>query len=149
MSEWFSIEVLNGTSSARDWAETSGDVLVNEGLGEGATDWSWHHHRWGSLLEIEFPDEVAFERFRNRPGVIAALDRVPDPVSGLIVHRGRGGSSGARRPRRPTPLRGSGAAALPLPEESTRDIELEGILATVIDHPQEEMTPLGATADHI
>jgi len=49
--------------------------------------------------------------------VRTALDSVPDPVGGLLVYRGRGGSSGASFPRRPRPLAGSGAAALPLPTE--------------------------------
>ena len=42
---------------------------------------------------------------------------MPDPVSGLIVYRGRGGNAGRGEPRRPRPLIGSGAAALPLPVE--------------------------------
>jgi hypothetical protein len=47
--------------------------------------------------------------------VRAALDAVPDPAFGLITYRGRGGSSGARDPRKPKPIVGAGAAALPLP----------------------------------
>lgn len=54
---------------------------------------------------------------RNRPVVEAALDAVPDRVNGLLIHRGRGGSSGTRRPRRPIPMAGSGAVALPEPED--------------------------------
>jgi len=49
--------------------------------------------------------------------VQAALDAVPDPVSGLIVYKGRGGSAGRLRPRRPRPLAGAGAVALPIPVE--------------------------------
>ncbi len=49
-----------------------------------------------------------------RPAVRAALDAVPDPLAGLLVHRGRGGGAGARVPRRPRPV--AGAAALPPPE---------------------------------
>ena len=47
----------------------------------------------------------------------AALDAVPDPVTGVLVYRGRGGSSGKRNPRKPRPLIGSGSAALPMPED--------------------------------
>lgn len=117
MAEWFSIEVRNGDGSARAWADAYGDALVQAGLGEGAVDWEWHHRPWGSIFEIEFADDEDFERFRNLAVVEAALDAVPDRVNGLIVYRGRGGSSGARRPRRPKPFAGAGAAALPLPEE--------------------------------
>ncbi|HUZ22097.1 MAG TPA: hypothetical protein VMU75_16175 [Acidimicrobiales bacterium] len=117
MAEWFSIEVLNGASSAMAWADAFADVLTQAGISEGAVDWQWRHHPWGSLLEIEFADELDFERFRSLPVVEAALDAVPDRVNGLLIHRGRGGSSGTRRPRRPVPMVGSGSAALPLPEE--------------------------------
>jgi hypothetical protein len=125
MAEWFSIEVLNGASSAMAWADAYADILAQAGISEGAVDWQWHHHRWGSLLEIEFADEADFERFRNLPVVEAALDAVPDRVNGLLIHRGRGGSSGTRRPRRPIPMAGSGSAALPLPEEDP-DSWIEG-----------------------
>jgi hypothetical protein len=68
------------------------------------------------VLEVAFPDEARWEAFRDLPATRAALDAVPDPVNGLLVHRGRGGSSGARSPRRPRPLAGAGAVALPEPE---------------------------------
>ncbi len=117
MAEWFSIEVSDGPGSARAWADVQGDALVQAGLGLGATDWEWHHHPWGSVLEIELHDEATFERFRALPVVVAALEAVPDPLRGLLVHRGRGGSSGSRRPRRPLPIAGAGSAALPVPDE--------------------------------
>lgn len=69
------------------------------------------------MLELEFADTKAWDNWRALANVQAALDAVPDPISGLIVYRGRGGSSGAARPRRPRPLLGSGSAALPLPWE--------------------------------
>jgi hypothetical protein len=131
VAEWFSIEVLNGAGSARQWVDGVGDELVHAGLNAGATDWEWHHHSWGSVFEIEFADETAFEHFRNLPVVTAALDRVPDSVNGLLVHRGRGGSSGSRRPRRPRPIEGSGAASLPVPEEASRESVLERATAAV------------------
>src|SRR5437763_1534505 len=96
-----------------DW----GDALVEAAFGMGVTDWSWHRNTWGVVLELDFADEDTFERFRGLPAVVAALDAVPDPVSGLIVYRGRGGSAGRVTPRRPRPLAGAGAAALPLPQE--------------------------------
>ena len=73
------------------------------------------------VVEIELPDEFTWERFCEAPVVQAALDAVPDPVHGLLLHRGRGGSAGSRYPRRPRPFTGAGSAELPLPEE-----EVEG-----------------------
>lgn len=121
MSEWYSIEVFDGASSAALWSDVHGDALVESALATGARDWSWHRHSWGVVLELEFADDKAWESWRALAGVQAALDAVPDPISGLIVYRGRGGSSGSTRPRRPRPLRGSGAAALPLPWEFETD----------------------------
>jgi hypothetical protein len=115
MSAWFSIEVLDGIVSASVWSEAHGDALIESAFLTGATDWNWHRHTWGVVLELNFDDESAWERFRNTTAVQAALEAVPDPVSGLIVYRGRGGSSGTVEPRRPKPLVGSGSAALPLP----------------------------------
>jgi len=117
MSEWFSIEVFDGASSASMWASAHGDPLVESALLMGARDWSWHHHSWGVVLELEFADTKSWEAWRAAVHVQAALDAVPDPISGLIVYRGRGGTSGTSRPRRPRPLLGSGSAALPLPWE--------------------------------
>jgi hypothetical protein len=61
-------------------------------------------------------DEWRWERFHELPAVQAALDAVPDSVRGLAVHRGRGGTAGARLPRRPRPLGGAGAVELPEPD---------------------------------
>lgn len=118
---WMSIEVFDGSSSASLWAESYGDNLVESALGFGATDWDWHRNTWGVVFEVCFPDENAWERFRASLPVQTALDAVPDPVSGLIVYRGRGGSAGRSQPRKPKPLTGSGAAALPLPETAAED----------------------------
>jgi hypothetical protein len=115
MAQWFSIEVLDGTYSASGWAEAFGDALVTDALASGATDWDWHRHSWGMVFEIEFEAEEDWARFRDRLGVQTALEAVPDPVSGLIIYRGRGGSAGGREPRKPRPLAGCGAAALPVP----------------------------------
>jgi len=115
-SVWFSIEVLDGASSAASWADAHGDALVEQALLDGAVDWEWHTTRWGVVFEVAFADEESWEVFRSSILVQAALEGVPDPVSGLIIYKGRGGSSGRRDPRKPRPLVGSGAAALPLPE---------------------------------
>jgi hypothetical protein len=115
MSAWYSIEVFDGATSASVWAEAYRDVLMETAVTHGASDWSWHRHTWGVVFEVSFENDAEWESFANLPIVQAALDAVPDPVTGLIVYRGRGGSSGASFPRRPRPLIGSGSAALPLP----------------------------------
>ena len=114
---WFSIEVFDGASSASLWSEAWGDAITEAAFTSGARDWAWHRNTWGVVLELDFEDESAFDRFRGLTIVQAALDAVPDPVSGLIVYKGRGGSAGRVQPRKPRPLTGAGAAALPLPQE--------------------------------
>ena len=115
MAEWFSIEVLDGSIPARPWVEGRGDRIIEAALWHGATEWHWHWTPWGVVLELELPDEVAWENFKTETIVQAALDAVPDPVNGVMLYRGRGGSSGVRDPKRPRPLSGAGSAELPLP----------------------------------
>ncbi len=121
MSVWYSIEVFDGATSASVWAEAYRDVLIEAAITSGASDWSWHRHTWGVVFEVSFSGEESWEGYTNLAAVKAALDAVPDPVTGLIVYRGRGGSSGAPYPRKPRPLVGSGSAALPLPWILTND----------------------------
>jgi hypothetical protein len=122
VGQWFSIEVFDGAVySAAGWAEAFGDALITEALQHGATNWEWHRHTWGTVLEVEFTSDDEWTAFRESLSAQRALDAVPDPVSGLIIYRGRGGSAGGREPRRPRPLAGSGAAALPLPMTDDRD----------------------------
>jgi len=112
---WMSIEVFDGDFSAASWFEAWGDRLVENALTSGAVDWASHAGTWGVVFEVAFADEESWQAYRDSVAVQAALDSTPDPVRGVIVYRGRGGSSGTRQPRRPRPLIGSGAAALPLP----------------------------------
>jgi hypothetical protein len=84
--------------------------------------------RLGAVLEVELPDEVAWDRLLAAPAVRAALDAVPDPIGGLLVHRGRGGSSGVRWPRQPRPLAGAGTVALPEPVEQEMSIVAPQVL---------------------
>ena len=115
MAEWFSIEVFDGSSSARAWKEAYGDAVVAAAHTEGLSNWMWREFSWGVVLEVELPDEFAWTSLLAAAAVRAALDAVPDPVRGLSVHRGRGGSAGVPHPRRPRPLAGAGAVALPEP----------------------------------
>jgi len=110
-----SFEIFDGEFSASSWAAAHGDALTEAALAGQARNWSWHTHDWGVIFEVEFDDEEAWQRFVDSAAVKAALDAVPEPVNGLLIYRGRGGSSSRPVPRRPRPLSGAGAAALPLP----------------------------------
>jgi hypothetical protein len=114
VAEWWSIEVFHGEFSAARWKDSHGSALTESAITHGATDWGWHEYRWGVIFEVAFTDEAQWDVFRGLPQVTAALDAVPDRVNGLLIYRGRGGSSGSpsRRPRRPS----AGAGALELPE---------------------------------
>jgi hypothetical protein len=115
MAEWWSVEVFHGEFRAGQWRDTYSSALIEAAVTHGASNWEWHEHRWGVVFEVEFPDDAQWEAFRALPAVQAALDAVPDPVNGLLVYRGRGGAAGALSPRRPRPVAGAGAMALPEP----------------------------------
>ncbi|MCA1704361.1 MAG: hypothetical protein LC808_14305 [Actinobacteria bacterium] len=112
MAYEMSIEVLDGEFPAHLWIEAHGDSLVEAALQCGVIEWRWQHFDWGVVLEIDFADESGWERFRAGTAVQAALDGVPDRFSGLLIYRGRGGSSAPRMPRKPRPRSGAGAVAL-------------------------------------
>jgi len=132
MAEWFSVEVMDARFSARSWADSHGDALIYSAQLKGVIDWHWHEHPWGLVLELQFRDELAWEQFCDAPATRAALDVVPDPVAGLLLYRGRGGSAGTRHPRRPRPLAGAGAAALPIPEDPLFDTLEPARTATLV-----------------
>lgn len=97
------------------WKDSYRTQIVEAAITSGALDWQWIEHKTGVVFEVSFADEVKWEQFRALPGVQAALDGVPDPVSGVLVYRGRGGSAGSRQPKRPKPSAGAGALELPEP----------------------------------
>ena len=116
---WWSIEVFDGAAlSAARWQDAHGNALTEAAVTHGAYEWHWHRHSWGVLFEIGFRSDEQWYVFRDLPAVHAALDAVPDPVNGLMVYPGRGGSSGRVRPRRPRPVLGAGAAELPIETET-------------------------------
>lgn len=118
MAEYWSIEVFDSEiQAALHWKDSYRSALVESALTSGAVGWAWIEHRYGVVFEVCFGDEARWEAFRELPGVQAALDAVPDPVNGVLVYRGRGGSSGATSPRRPKPTAGAGAVQLPEPAE--------------------------------
>ncbi len=114
-----SIEVLDGEFPAHLWVEAHGDSLIEAALQFGGMEWRWQHFPWGAVLEIDFADESGWDRFRASPAVQAALDAVPDRFSGLLIYRGRGGTSAPRVPRKPLPKAGAGAVALEFSDEWT------------------------------
>jgi hypothetical protein len=65
--------------------------------------------------EVLFEPELQWQAFRDLPTVRVALDAVPDPVSGLLIYRGRGGGADARKPRWPKPAPNAGAVSSPNP----------------------------------
>lgn len=114
---WWSIEVFDGAFPAALWQDAHGGFLIEAALTRQGRNWWWHRHDWGVVFEVEFDDEDAWDAFRRLPAVQAALDAVPDPVEGLLIYPGRGGSSGRVAPRSTRPTSGAGAAAMPIPPE--------------------------------
>lgn len=113
--EYWTIEVLDGELSALRWRDAYGDALVEAAHTNLVVDWQWSVHPWGVALELGFAEEDHWVRFRALPVVRAALDAVPDRVSGLLIYIGRGGSHGSVVPRRPRPAPISTAGAAPIP----------------------------------
>jgi len=121
MAEWWSIEVFDAEiQAALRWKDSYRAQIVEAAITTGAVDWNWMEHKSGVVFEVCFADEAQWDAFRTRPGVVAALDGVPDPMHGLLVYRGRGGAAGSRQPKRPKPTAGAGAMELPEPADQQR-----------------------------
>jgi hypothetical protein len=125
-ADWWSIEVFDTDIPAAVWRDAQQQALIESALTNGALSWEWHQHSWGVVFEVSFTDEDQWDRWRNLPGTRAALDAVPDPVNGLVVYRGRGGSSGSPVPRRPRPAPGAAAVELPGADERDEVLDLSG-----------------------
>jgi hypothetical protein len=138
MAEWWSIEVFHGDKlPASRWRDSYEDVLVGAAVTSGALYWEWHEFAYGVIFEACFADDTAWEAFRRRPGVVAALDAVPDPDC-LLIYRGRGGSAAGRVPRKPRPA--PGAAAIELDEPRTeRWIKLDEIAADLVERAKRDL----------
>ena len=113
--EIWTTEVLDGQFSASWWAQAHREAIIEAAITHGAKDWTWVSRDWGIVLELVFPDESAWLRFRATPAIRAALDLAPDPVNGVHIYSGPGGSSGVGEPHRPRPIPATGAAAIPIP----------------------------------
>jgi hypothetical protein len=119
MAEWWSIEVFSGDKlPASGWRYAYEDDLTEAAITNGALYYEWHDTEYGVIFEVLFPGEDEWESFRELPAVRAALDGVPDPVNGLLIYRGRGGSAGETKPRKPKPA--PGAVALEIEEPRRR-----------------------------
>ncbi len=100
---WWSIEVRDGDTPARQWRDAWSRSLLEAAVTHGARDFIWQAEPFGVVLEVGFADFDDWDRFRHLPAVVAALDAV-DPRT-LYVYPGRGGSAGAGLPRRtPRPI---------------------------------------------
>jgi hypothetical protein len=127
LSEWWSIEVFDAAElPARRWKDAHQDELTEAAITNGAIYWEWHEHQYGVVFEVLFDSDQQWEAFRALAAVRSALDSVPDPISGLIVYRGRGGGAGSRKPRKPKPAPSASSMALPEPEEE-RVFHLTGV----------------------
>lgn len=121
--EYWTIEVLDAEyAAAAMWRTAYGERLAETAVTHGAKEWGWVTRDWGVIFEVAFADEADWLHFRATPAVCAALDAVPDPVNGLLVYSGRGGSSAADVPRRPrlSPLCGGAALLEPSSNQEVR-----------------------------
>jgi hypothetical protein len=110
---WWSIEVLDAELPANRWRDAYAAALIEAAIAHGAKDWSWNRFDWGVVFEVAFEGWDAWTGYRHLPAVVAALDATPDPINGLMIYPGRGGSAGDRLPRKPGPRAAGGAAPLP------------------------------------
>ncbi|WP_432888288.1 hypothetical protein ACQPYH_07195 [Kribbella sp. CA-245084] len=121
MADWWSAEVLDGAdSSASKWWHIYGEVLTAAAIGHGIEEWNLIDLEHLVVFEVGFRAATDWSAFRRLGGVESALDAVPDPVNGLIVYRGRGGTSGSSQMRRSGPHGGGDSMALPLPPDDVR-----------------------------
>lgn len=117
-TDWWSIEIMDAERaeiSAASWRDAYGPSLAESLVTNGARQWEWSAHTWGVVLEVAFGTEERWLAWRALPGTRAALDAVPDPVAGLLVHRGHGGACGAYVPRVPAVPPAGRRTALPEP----------------------------------
>ncbi|HEX4834322.1 MAG TPA: hypothetical protein VH478_24880 [Trebonia sp.] len=139
MAEWWSVEVFSGDARpASAWRVAWEDQLTEAAATHGALYWEWHDTQYGVVFEACFPADEQWLAFRALPVVAAGLDAVPDPVNGLLVYRGRGGTAGARKPRGPRPA--PSAAAVELDEPRVARPLLRYRAGAGLDQRREELS---------
>ena len=149
MAEWWSIEVFSGDKlPASAWRYAYEDELTEAAITNGCLYYEWHDTEYGVIFEVLFKDDVDWDMFRLRPVVQAALDGVPDPVNGLLIYRGRGGTSGGTKPRKPKPAPGAAALELEEPKEERR-LRLPGRMRARRAAIDEVLRELGADPGQI
>jgi hypothetical protein len=117
-ADWWSMEILDAERaeiSAAAWRDAYAQTLAESLVTNGAASWKWFEHSWGVVLEVAFADERDWLHWKSLPGTRAALDAVPDPLTGLLVHRGHGGTSGSYVPRGPRIAPAADRVSLPEP----------------------------------
>jgi hypothetical protein len=117
-ADWWSIEILDSghaVTSATAWRDAYAQTLAESLVTNGAASWEWFEYSWGVVLEVAFTEERLWLDWKSLPGTQAALDAVPDPVAGLLVHRGHGGASGSYVPAPPRIPPAADRVALPDP----------------------------------
>lgn len=122
---WLSIAVLEpfdldladpAQQSAHQWWASVSDQLISAAFQHSALDYEVTLKTWGVVFDVGFGTDELAEAFRNGEAMGSAMDQL-GPLR-LEVTSGRGGGTASVRvPRRDRPLLGSGAAALPLPEQ--------------------------------
>ncbi len=101
--------------SAFAWWETVSEQIISAAFQFSALDFSITVRSWGVVFEVAFVAESYADAFRDGAAMRSAIDQLG--ILRLEVTSGRGGgTAGARLPRRPRPILGSGAAELPLPD---------------------------------
>ncbi|MFC4035293.1 hypothetical protein ACFO3J_28040 [Streptomyces polygonati] len=117
-ADWWSIEILDAEhaeTSAAAWRDAYAQTLAESLVTNGAASWEWFEHSWGVVLEVAFAEERDWLLWKALPGTRAALDAVPDALTGLLIHRGHGGSSGTYVPRAPRVSPTADRVAVPEP----------------------------------
>ena len=142
--KWWSIEVRDGVLPAQRWKDGYGELLLEAAISHGAKRWEWTIMPGGVVLELAFREVEDWQRFRALPVVTAALDATPDPVNGLYVYPGRGGSSTVvSRSVKPRPM-GAGAAAMPIPAEPSVRVILAEMRSSEESAPTAPSVPAAA-----
>jgi hypothetical protein len=88
-ARWWSIEVMHGEMSAFQWQKQYDSALTEAALASGVRDGAWHADKQRVVFEVLFDTDDGWEAFLGLPVVRTALHAVPDPATGLLIHRSR------------------------------------------------------------